>query len=103
MALGNGGPEAIGLEKVAEILSGVTGRRVTYVDIPLDEARRTMTREGLPDWLADDLRKLYEIFSAGRGAKVSPCVEDITGRAPRDFERFLHDYAETFIGELVHH
>jgi len=97
------GPKGIGFDEIAKTLSGVVGRHVSYQNITLDEAKRKMTLDGLPEWLSSDLGKLWEIFSSGRAAKATTDVADITGETPRSFDTFCHDYSEVLLGELVHH
>jgi len=36
-------------KQVAEILSGVAGKHVTYIDLPEDEARKGMLDMGMSD------------------------------------------------------
>lgn len=97
------GPEAISYARIAEILSEVCGRSITYVNVPLDEANREMIRNGLPKWLADDICKLYEIFATGRAERVTTAVTDITGAVAGDFRKFSRDYSGAFTREMVHH
>lgn len=97
------GPEAISYARIAEILSEVCGRSITYVNVPLDEANREMIRNGLPKWLADDICKLYEIFATGRAERVTTAVTDITGTVAGDFRKFSRDYSGAFTREMVHH
>lgn len=97
------GPEAISHARIAEHLSRVYGRRITYIDTPLGEVNAWLVRNGLPKWLADDMCKLYEIFAAGYAARITTTVADITGLRAVDFARFSRDYAKAFKGELVHH
>ncbi|MBI4666198.1 MAG: SDR family oxidoreductase [Nitrospinae bacterium] len=97
------GPEALSYEKIAGLISEITGRHVSYVDITLADARKALIHGGMPEWFADDIRKLFEMFRTGRGARLSTAVADITGVKPRRLEEFLHDYSDVFLGELVHH
>lgn len=97
------GPEAISYAKVAEALSEVCGRRVTYVNTPLEEVKAEMVRNGLPKWLADDICKLYEIFATGRAELVTTAVTDITGAPATDIRQFSRDYSGVFTKEVVHH
>jgi hypothetical protein len=58
-----------------------------------------MIEAGLPEWLAEDLVQLNEIFGTGRAAAVSTTVQDITGRPARTFGQFARDNAAAFRGE----
>lgn len=90
------GPEALSFPQIAHKLSSTLRRVIRYVPISFDEARRTMLAQGLPDWLADALVKLYEIFSADGAADVTSAIADVTGRSPNSFERFVRDHAGAF-------
>ncbi|MBI5178002.1 MAG: SDR family oxidoreductase [Nitrospinae bacterium] len=97
------GPEAVDYERIAEALSDVCGKHVRYEDTTLEEAEKGMIRAGLPEWLAEDIRGLFAIFSSGGAARIRPTVLDITGEPARSIEEFCHDFAPVFHGELVHH
>lgn len=90
------GPEALTNKRVAAILSEVTGKTVTYVDVPEDTARDSMLKIGMPDWMTTALLELYAINKAGYTAAVSGDVQTVTGRAPRTFADFAIDNAEAF-------
>lgn len=90
------GPEALSFFSMAEILSAVRKRRVTYVDIPADKARAGMLHAGTPEWLADAILELYEVFGEGSAEIVTDTVENITGQRARGFEEFAVDYADHF-------
>lgn len=90
------GPEPISYRDMATDLSKVLGRPVRYVDLPAEQMQAGMVAAGLPEWLAQDLVALNEMFGAGRAAHVSTAVPDITGRAARPFTQFARDYADAF-------
>ena len=90
------GPEALDNYRIAEILSSVTGKNISYVEISEDDARKAMTDMGMPESIVAVLIELYAIEKAGHGSAVSPAVEQITGRKPIAFEQFAKDYAEAF-------
>lgn len=90
------GPEAISSAEVAEILSNVTGQRISYVSVSDEDARKGMLGAGMPEWLVNMIIELYEVQRAGYMAEVSPIVERITGRKPISFAQFVKDYMEAF-------
>jgi uncharacterized protein YbjT (DUF2867 family) len=47
------GQEAISYGQAAEILSKEVGKRISYVDIPEEDARKGMKKIGMDDWLID--------------------------------------------------
>ncbi len=90
------GPEALSFEDVANKLSAIRKRQVTYVDIPPERAREGMLRAGTPDWLADAILELYADYRDGAGDQVTNVVERLTDQRPRSFDEFAVDYAEHF-------
>lgn len=90
------GPESLSFADIAEKLSGATGKSVTYVDVPPDAARQSMLGMGMPTWYVDDLIRLYEVFSSGRGEWVTDTVAAVAKKQPISFDEFARDYAEAF-------
>jgi uncharacterized protein YbjT (DUF2867 family) len=90
------GPEALSFREMGEKLSAVQRRRVAYVDISLEAARKSMLASGTPEWLADAIVELYEIYSEDLAADVSDAIERISGQRPHSFDEFAVDFAETF-------
>jgi len=87
------GPTAITISEAAATLSEVTGRAITYVDVPEDAARRAMLDAGLPAWTVDAMMELHAIDKAGYAAVVTDDVKTLTGRAPRSFRDFARENA----------
>jgi uncharacterized protein YbjT (DUF2867 family) len=97
------GPSAISYFDIAQELSKVVGHEIKYESVSLEDAKKGMLTSGVPEWMANDLTKLYEVFAAGRASVVTSSIRDITGGAARGIDEFCEDYAEAFAGELVHH
>ncbi len=90
------GPEAITLERVAEELSAVAGRRVQYVSVPDEAARGSMIEAGMPEFVAGQIVAVFGILRSGAQAQTTSAVHDLTGREPYNFARFAHDHAWLF-------
>jgi uncharacterized protein YbjT (DUF2867 family) len=90
------GPEAVSNYDIANILSNTTGRKITYVNISDDEARKGMKENGMQEWTINALMELYNFQKAGKASHVSLDVERVTYRKPISFEQFSKDYFETF-------
>jgi uncharacterized protein YbjT (DUF2867 family) len=93
------GPEALGYDDVAAILSRVTGRSLKHVRVDDDEARRRLTASGMPERYADLLVGLDAAIRAGAEDRVTDTVERVTGRPPRSFEAFARANAAALRGE----
>ncbi|MEJ8800869.1 SDR family oxidoreductase [Pontibacter sp. H249] len=91
------GPEAISNDEAAQILSEVTGKQVEFVDVPGDAARKNMTEHGTPDWMADALMELYNVYKAGHSNQVFDSVQAVIDRKPHSFRQFVQDYKECFV------
>jgi uncharacterized protein YbjT (DUF2867 family) len=91
------GPEAISFGQAARILSEQVGRKISYVSISEDDARKGMKDIGWDEWRINFLIELYNIIRLGYLSEVySSPVEEITGRRAISFSQFAKDYAETF-------
>lgn len=90
------GPEAISYGGAAEILSSEVGKKISYVDIPEESARKGLKEIGMDDWFINSLMELYAIVRAGYASDLSVAVEELTGKKPISFSQFARDYADSF-------
>ncbi|MEV8405407.1 SDR family oxidoreductase [Streptomyces niveus] len=74
------GPEALTLGEIAAVLTGTTGRTVSYQPESVAEAYRTRATYGAPDWQLDAWVSTYTAIAAGELAGVSDSVPRLTGR-----------------------
>lgn len=91
------GPEAISVEEVADTITYVTGKPVTFVDVPEDEVRQSMQKQHVPEWMANALLELYSVHRGGYASGVTGRVEDLTGCKPHTFRQFVKEYKECFM------
>jgi uncharacterized protein YbjT (DUF2867 family) len=91
------GPESLGYAQVAEHLSRMLGRQITYVNVPEGAAHHAMVGMGLSPWMAEGMITLYQMFRAnGPTAQVLGTVERITGHAPRTLAAYLKENEAAF-------
>ena len=90
------GHEVISHGQAAEILSKEVGKRISYVDVPEEDAQKGMREAGMEDWLIDATIESYRIIRAGYASQTTKIVEQITGRKPITFSQFAKDYAGAF-------
>jgi uncharacterized protein YbjT (DUF2867 family) len=91
------GQEALSYSHAADILSNETGKKILYIDITEDAARKEMKEIGvMNDWSIDIMIELFRTIKAGYGIETTTVVERITGRKPITFAQFAKDYAEVF-------
>ncbi len=93
------GGEALTNEQVAEKISRVAGRKISYVDLPAAQLKKAILSTGTPEWSADALIDLQRLYREGRASLVTDDVERLTGHKPITFDRFADDYAFTFRDE----
>lgn len=87
------GPQALSHEEIAGELSGVVGRKISFVDVPPQAMREALSGFKIPAWQADGLIEDYAHYARGEAATIAPGVQDATGQTPRSFETFARDYA----------
>ena len=90
------GHDALSYSQAAEILSGGIGKKISYIDIGEEDARRGMKKMGMEDWLIDAIMEFYYIIRTGHASRTTNAIEQITGRKPVSFEQFVRDYASSF-------
>ncbi len=90
------GPEALGYDDVAAIVSGVTGRTMRHVAVSDEQARARLAQAGLPEGYAALLVGLDAAIRGGAEDRVTDTVLQVTGRAPRGFEAFVRAHAGVF-------
>jgi len=93
------GGEALTNGHVAEKISRVAGRKISYVDLPPAEFRKALLSAGMPEWSADALLDLQRLYREGKASLVTDAIERLTGRKPITFDQFAHDYAFAFQAE----
>jgi len=79
------GPRTLTMAQVADELATATGRSIRYVDLDPDEHVAELTGFGLPREDAQAQRDLFSVIRNHRSEYVSHGVEEVLGRAPRDF------------------
>src|SRR5215207_8388464 len=90
------GQDALSYRQVADILSNEVGKKISYIDITEDDARKGMKQIGMGEWFINIMIELFRIIRAGYGSETTTAVEHITGRKPISFAQFAKDYAEAF-------
>jgi uncharacterized protein YbjT (DUF2867 family) len=88
------GREAIGGERISNLLGQTIGKRIRFVSPDLSSFRSALAEKELPDWHIDALIELYTRIQEGRAAHVSSItsdIENVTGQRPRSFIEFAQD------------
>ena len=90
------GPEALSHNQIAEILSEVTGRSISYVNISEEDTRKGMKKIGMNDWFIRNVIELYYTYRMGYASETTNVVEQIKGRKSISFAQFAKDYVQDF-------
>jgi len=93
------GGEALTNGQVAEKISRVAERKISYVDLLPAEFKKAILSAGIPGWSADALLDLQRLYREGKASLVTNDVERLTGRKPITFDQFARDYAFAFQAE----
>jgi uncharacterized protein YbjT (DUF2867 family) len=88
------GSDALSYSHVAEILSSEAGKKISYIDVTEEDARKGMKQMGADDWSIDIMLELFRIIRAGYGSQTTTALEHIIGRKPISFAQFAKDYAQ---------
>jgi uncharacterized protein YbjT (DUF2867 family) len=90
------GPEALSYSRAAEILSNVTGKKISYVNVSEEDTRVGMKAMSWDDWLINTTLQIFDLERKGYASKVSSDVEEVLGQKPISFSQFAKDYAQAF-------
>jgi uncharacterized protein YbjT (DUF2867 family) len=88
------GPEALSLAEVADALSEVAGRPVTYRDQTVEEAWAARRPSGHPDWEIEGWVTSYLAIAAGELSAVTDVVPTATGHPARTVAGHLRAHPE---------
>jgi len=83
------GPELLGMQDVAALLSALTGKTIPYIPISVSDLEGAMVGNGLPAPLAKLLASIDEGIAVGHLAVASTAVYDLTGSHPTSVKDFL--------------
>jgi uncharacterized protein YbjT (DUF2867 family) len=92
------GPAAISFYDVAEALSEVLGKEVSYIAISLEKAKEAMLNMGIPEWRADALNEYAKAHSEGYSDFTTDDFEQLTGHPATSYKRFAGNFERMFHG-----
>lgn len=90
------GPAAVSMPGIADELSGLLGRVVTYRHRSPAEQREKLLGSGLNEFVADLLLGLDRLFYESVLAETTSTVRKLTGHAPRPVTDWLSDNISLF-------
>jgi len=90
------GPEALTYTEVAAKISHASGRKVEYVDIPVERQKQSMLDQRMPEWQVTALLDLQAYYTGGKGGEVDDVLAKLLGRSPTTIDQFLAEFADSF-------
>lgn len=92
------GTEALSYAAMAKVMSGVLGRKISYVDMTVHDWADRLATDGFPPWLADEFAAIYGLGFDDPSIvdTTTDTVERLLGRPPRRFATFVEEYRSIF-------
>jgi uncharacterized protein YbjT (DUF2867 family) len=97
------GSDSLSHSEVAARIGAAIGKPVAYVQVPADAAKQAMMQGGMPEWYADDMVVLMEIFGSGVVARTTDVVPRVVKRPARTFDAFAREFSGRFAGAASGH
>ena len=92
------GPASISFYDVAQELSEILGKEVSYIPISLEKAKEAMLEMGIPEWKADALNEYAKAHSEGYSDWTTDDFEQLTGHPATSYKKFASDFEQVFRG-----
>jgi uncharacterized protein YbjT (DUF2867 family) len=81
---------------LAETLSQVLGRKISYIDVPEEKAKEGMLANQMPEWMVDAMMELNYITKQGWTAGYSPDFKALTGKEYTSAATFFLNNQQAF-------
>lgn len=83
------GPEIIGGQDYAKVLSDQLGRNINFVSMAPEDWKKKALQNGLPEMKAESLKNVYQWYSGNKAARVFNDFETVVGTKPRSVVEFI--------------
>ena len=90
------GPSSESLARIAEQYSSVLGRKIPYVDVPVEPWEEEMRKSGLSPHVASHLITMATLHRQNRYDRLTHDVEKLTGKPPMSIADFVRMHASEF-------
>jgi uncharacterized protein YbjT (DUF2867 family) len=90
------GPGLISNYDVADVLSKLLGRTISYRELTFDENKSAMVSAGVPESIAEQNAQAFSLTAEGDAAWTSEDVESILAQPPRSYQQFVAEYPRAF-------
>jgi len=95
------GLEVLSCNEIAMIFSEILGVNIEYVNVSEETAFNEMKKMGLSNVLIEYILDLSRIIKQDYASYISSSVEEITGKKPNTFKKFVEDYKYVFKQNIV--
>jgi uncharacterized protein YbjT (DUF2867 family) len=83
-------------EILADTLSQVLGRKISYIDVPEEKAKESMRSNQMPEWMVNAMMELNYITKQGWTAGYSDDYKNLTGKEYTSAETFFQNNKQAF-------
>jgi uncharacterized protein YbjT (DUF2867 family) len=90
------GPEVLTFHDAAARISEALGRKIDYVNVPMDAYRQTLARFLTNEWHLNAVLALFAEIAATRDAYTTGTVQQLVGRAPTSLRDFIAQFKAVF-------
>jgi NAD(P)H dehydrogenase (quinone) len=90
------GPVEHGHDQIAEIMSEVLGRKITYNPSTIEQYRKHLETYGLPEFMIQHFEEVALDYQNGIFAGTNDVISDITGQGPQSVETFVRANHQAF-------
>jgi uncharacterized protein YbjT (DUF2867 family) len=96
------GPELLSYTDIAEILTTVLGRPITYQSRTFEEDKQAMIAAGLPAPIAEMNAQAFSLLATGDAEWRTTDVSKVLGVPSRTVEQFARDHPAAFTANKSH-
>jgi NAD(P)H dehydrogenase (quinone) len=75
--------------ELTALVSEVTGKKISYVDLPPEEFKKSLIEAGMPGGFAQMFVSFELAIKAGEVEPVTHAVEELSGRRPESLRTYL--------------
>lgn len=97
MAFDLTGSEALDHNEVAEIISKVTNKKISYEEITPSELKNKLLQAKINDNYANLMVSLFEYIRNGHYAAITNSIKEILGREPITMKQYAEDYKNNWV------
>lgn len=91
------GPEVVTYAQLAQIASDISGRPVSYIDVPLEAIVNGMVGAGMPQGMAEAFATFQTATARGELGVISDAITELTGTPSQSVRDFLLAHKEVLL------